>query len=174
MPPPLARSFTTSLEDIVTWVGMHRFNDLIPGNTELSPAFIRSSGMKSVTLPELPSSEELAKIAALFAESQFDAYQYEYGRTGQQHSCENVDELSSFVEEYIYSNILISFKNSTFFVWIPEHHEFFVGFGDPDAIAKIRASGIFEYDFADYAQSEGLSEATRESLMQMRRKYDVS
>jgi hypothetical protein len=75
-------------------VGMHSFNDLIPDNTELSSALIKSSGMKSVILPELPSSEEIEKIAALFAESQFDAYQYEYGQTQQHRLCENVNELS--------------------------------------------------------------------------------
>jgi hypothetical protein len=129
--------------------------------------------MKSVILPELPSSEEIEKIAALFAESQFDAYQYEYGQTQQHRLCENVDELSSFVEDHIYSNILISFKRGPLFLWIPEHHEFFVSFGNPDFIARILASGIFEYEFADYAQSEGLSEASRDSLMQMRQKYEV-
>lgn len=150
---------------------MYTFTDVVIRNRDLNPEFIAKSQMKSVVLPQFPTSDEIRQVATFLNEDDFEAWSYEYGVVEAHARWANVDAVIACYEEKSYMNMLIRFRQSNLSFWMPDHHELFVMFGDPASVDRVREKGVFEYQFSEYLQSPRLSEKSKEVLGEMQRKY---
>lgn len=152
---------------------MYTFAEAVIHNKHLDPHFIAERRMKSVVLPELPSCDEIERMATLLDEGDFDVWANQFGLAEDHMRATNLDAVTNYYEKESYMNVLIRFNEHNLSLWIPDHHEYFVMFGEPASVDRVMGAPIFDYTFQEYLQAPHMSEKSKQILLEIQRKYTI-
>jgi len=152
---------------------MDGFSRFFPGGTEPDPAAIRAAGLAARPFPEYASRDEIVAVAGLVNAERADCRHFGYETPPGRLMAARPDEAARHAFDFGYLDVLIAFEAARTFIWLPDHHEFFVIFAPPAVLEKIRAAGIFAYDYDDYAHEAYFAGRRSEFLIAAGRRYTI-
>lgn len=148
------------------------FARFIPGGTDLDPAAVRAAGFAARPFPDYGNSE-VATVGRLIGAERAELWSCKHQREPCHLSKLSLDEANRRSFKLGYSSVLVAFEAARTYIWLPDHHEFFVIFAPLAALDKIRAAGIFTYDYDEYAHEPYFAGKRSAFLIEAGRRYTI-
>lgn len=153
-------------------IELDSFPRFITDGSDLDPAAVRAAGFAARPFPDYGNSE-VADVARLLGVERALCWSCGYKGQPDHLAATSAQEMARYAAGLGHLNVLIALEAAQTYIWLPDHHEFFVIFAPPATLEKIRSAGLFTCDYDEYAQDPYFAGKRSAFLIEAGRRYTI-